>query len=116
MTIAAALSIATGGLANINSQLALVSQNVANASTPGYAAEVATQQSVVADGVGLGVRSRISAWSRRVRVWSRVRVARAIWSGHRRRVAGRVVGVGRKRLRIERARPHGGDAKSDKKE
>jgi flagellar hook-associated protein 1 len=57
VTIAAALSIATGGLANINSQLALVSQNVANASTPGYAAEVATQQSVVADGVGLGVRS-----------------------------------------------------------
>jgi flagellar hook-associated protein 1 len=57
VTIAAALSIATGGLANINRQLALVSQNVANASTPGYAAEVATQQSVVADGVGLGVRS-----------------------------------------------------------
>jgi flagellar hook-associated protein 1 len=57
VTIAAALSIATGGLANINSQLALVSQNVANASTPGYAAEIATQQSVVADGVGLGVRT-----------------------------------------------------------
>jgi flagellar hook-associated protein 1 FlgK len=57
VTIAAALSIATGGLANINSQLALVAQNVANASTPGYAAEVATQQSIVADGVGLGVRT-----------------------------------------------------------
>ncbi|HME28134.1 MAG TPA: flagellar hook-associated protein FlgK [Acetobacteraceae bacterium] len=57
MTVAAALSIATSGLANINSQLALTSQNVANASTPGYAAEVATEQSVVADGMGLGVRS-----------------------------------------------------------
>lgn len=57
MTISAALSIATGGLANINSQLALVSQNVANASTPGYSAEIATQQSLEADGVGLGVRT-----------------------------------------------------------
>jgi flagellar hook-associated protein 1 len=57
MSIAAALSIATGGLANINTQLALVSQNVTNASTPDYAAEVATQQSVSADGMGLGVRS-----------------------------------------------------------
>jgi flagellar hook-associated protein 1 len=57
VTISAALSIATGGLANINSQLALVSQNVANASTPGYSAEIATQQSLAADGVGLGVRT-----------------------------------------------------------
>ncbi len=57
MTISAALSIATGGLANINSQLALVSQNVANASTPGYSVEIGTQQSLVADGVGLGVRT-----------------------------------------------------------
>ena len=57
MSLDGALSIATGGLANINSQMALVSQNVANASTPGYAAEIGTQQSVTADGVGLGVRS-----------------------------------------------------------
>jgi len=57
MSLDGALSIATGGLANINSQLALVSQNVANASTPGYAAEIATQQSVTADGQGLGVRT-----------------------------------------------------------
>lgn len=57
MSIASALSIATGGLANINSQLALLSQNVANASTPGYATEIATQQSMVADGIGLGVRT-----------------------------------------------------------
>ena len=57
MNIDGALSIATGGLANINRQMALVSQNVANASTPGYAAEISTQQSVTANGEGLGVRS-----------------------------------------------------------
>jgi flagellar hook-associated protein 1 FlgK len=57
VNIDGALSIATGGLANINRQMALVSQNVANASTPGYAAEISTQQSVTANGEGLGVRS-----------------------------------------------------------
>jgi flagellar hook-associated protein 1 len=57
MTLDGALSIATGGLANINRQMAVVSQNVANASTPGYSAEVSTQQSLTADGQGLGVRS-----------------------------------------------------------
>ena len=57
MNIDGALSIATSGLANINRQMALVSQNVANASTPGYAAEISTQQSVTANGEGLGVRS-----------------------------------------------------------
>ena len=57
MRLDGALSIATGGLANVNRQMAIVSQNVANASTPGYASEVATQTSVTADGEGLGVRS-----------------------------------------------------------
>ena len=42
-------------LANVTSQLALVSHNVANADTPGYVAETATQQSETADGIGLGV-------------------------------------------------------------
>ncbi len=37
--------------------MAVVSQNVANASTPGYSAEVSTQQSLTAGGEGLGVRS-----------------------------------------------------------
>lgn len=60
MSIAAALSIATGGLANINTQFAIASQNVANASTPNYSAEVATQQSVVANGQGLGVRTGLT--------------------------------------------------------
>jgi flagellar hook-associated protein 1 len=57
MTLDGTLSIAAGGLANINRQMAVVSQNVANASTPGYSAEVSTQQSLTAGGEGLGVRS-----------------------------------------------------------
>ena len=57
MNLDGALSIAAGGLANVNRQMAVVSQNVANASTPGYAAEVSTQQSLTADGEGLGVHS-----------------------------------------------------------
>ncbi len=56
MNLDGALSIAIGGLANVNRRMALVSQNVANASTPGYAAEIATQTSLTADGQGLGVR------------------------------------------------------------
>jgi flagellar hook-associated protein 1 FlgK len=57
MNLDGALSIANGGLANVNRQMALVSQNVANANTPGYAAEIATQRSMTANGEGLGVRS-----------------------------------------------------------
>jgi flagellar hook-associated protein 1 FlgK len=57
MSLDGALSIATGGLANVNRRMAVVSQNVANAGTPGYAAEIATQTSLTADGVGLGVHS-----------------------------------------------------------
>ncbi len=57
MNIDGALLVATGGLANINRQMAVVSQNVANASTPGYSVENGTQQSVTAGGEGMGVRS-----------------------------------------------------------
>jgi flagellar hook-associated protein 1 len=55
VSIAGALSIATGGLAAVTRDLALVSQNVANANTPGYAVEATTQTSVTASGQGLGV-------------------------------------------------------------
>jgi flagellar hook-associated protein 1 FlgK len=55
MGLDSALSIASGGLANINAQFQLISQNVANAATPGYAAEVSTQRAITADGVGNGV-------------------------------------------------------------
>jgi flagellar hook-associated protein 1 len=57
MGLDSAPSIATGGLANINAQFALISQNVANATSPSYAVEVSTQQSVTANGVGMGVHT-----------------------------------------------------------
>ena len=57
MSLDGALSIATSGLANVNRQMAVVSQNVANVNTPGYAAEIGTQSTATADGIGLGVRS-----------------------------------------------------------
>src|ERR1700733_14946635 len=57
MGLASALSIPSGGLANINAQLALVSQNVANAATPAYAVETSTQQEITANGIGLGVHT-----------------------------------------------------------
>ena len=57
MSLNSALSIASGGLANINAQFALISQNVANAATPGYAVEVGNQQDVTSDGVALGVQT-----------------------------------------------------------
>jgi flagellar hook-associated protein 1 FlgK len=57
MGLNAALSIATGSLANVTSQLALVSHNVANADTPGYVSETATQTSETEAGIGLGVVS-----------------------------------------------------------
>jgi flagellar hook-associated protein 1 len=55
MSLAGAISIATGGLANISAQLALVSHNVANASTPSYAVESIDSQSLTASGQGMGV-------------------------------------------------------------
>lgn len=50
-----ALSIAAGGLGNVNAQLAVVSQNVSNASTPDYTRELSSQTSVTAGGQGMGV-------------------------------------------------------------
>jgi flagellar hook-associated protein 1 FlgK len=55
MSLSGALSIATGGLANVNRQLGVVAQNVTNAGTPGYLTEVATQSSLTAGDQPLGV-------------------------------------------------------------
>lgn len=55
MSLGSALQIASGGLANINRQIAVVSQNIGNVNTPGYAREIGTQTSATADGQGLGV-------------------------------------------------------------
>ena len=57
MGIGVALSNAMGGLANINRDLAVVSQNVSNANTPGYAREVSNQQALSVGGQGMGVVS-----------------------------------------------------------
>ena len=40
MSINSALQIASGGLANINRQMAVISQNISNVNTPDYAREV----------------------------------------------------------------------------
>jgi len=55
MSLASSLSIATGGLANITAQLAVVSNNVSNANTAGYTLEIGQQTALSADGQGLGV-------------------------------------------------------------
>src|ERR1019366_7990247 len=60
MSLDSAISVATSGLANVNLQLALISQNVANASTPSYAVETAAQQSLTAGGMGMGVTSALA--------------------------------------------------------
>ncbi|MGE0418020.1 MAG: flagellar hook-associated protein FlgK [Acetobacteraceae bacterium] len=60
MSLDAALSIAMGGLANVNRQMALVSQNVANAGTPDYVAQVGSQESLTAEGTGLGVATGVT--------------------------------------------------------
>ncbi len=55
MSLAGAISIADSGIANVSAQLALVSHNVANASTPSYAVETLDSESLTAGGVGMGV-------------------------------------------------------------
>ncbi len=57
MSLDAALSIASSGLATVNQQFRLVSQNVANASTVDYAREVSTTQSLAAGTQGMGALS-----------------------------------------------------------
>jgi flagellar hook-associated protein 1 FlgK len=57
MSLDATLAIAAGGLTDIAGQLAVVSQNVANAGTPDYAREIANQSSVVAGSQGMGVQT-----------------------------------------------------------
>ena len=60
MSLEGSLAIASSGLRNINRHLAVVSQNVANVGTPGYARQVLPQSSVTADGQGMGVRSTVA--------------------------------------------------------
>lgn len=57
------ISQASGGLDAISRQLAVVSQNVANADTPGYVRETLRTSSVTAGGQGMGVRSGVATRS-----------------------------------------------------
>ncbi len=65
MSLDGSLSIATSGLAAVQGQIAVVSQNVANANTAGYTEEVAPAVASSAggqpDGVRLGVATRVAA-------------------------------------------------------
>jgi len=63
MTLGGALLIATGSLANINAQLGLVSNNVANAGTPDYGVEIANQENLVAGTQSMGVRTEAATRS-----------------------------------------------------
>lgn len=56
MNLSSVVGIASTGLDSIGRQLAVVSQNVANASTPGYARERQEISAEVAGGAGIGVR------------------------------------------------------------
>lgn len=57
MSIGTGLAIASSGLTAIDKQLALVSQNIANANTPSYSVESATLSTSTAGGQGSGVIS-----------------------------------------------------------
>ncbi len=57
MSLDAALGVAGGGLAVISQGFSVISQNVANANTIGYATEQTTQSDLDAGGQGIGVLS-----------------------------------------------------------
>ena len=56
MSISSGIDIASGGIAAIESQLAVLSQNIANASTPGYSAETSSTENLTASGQPVGVQ------------------------------------------------------------
>ncbi len=60
MSLDLAASNAVSGLSNVSAQIATISQNITNASTPGYVREVGTQESLTIDGEGLGVRTGVT--------------------------------------------------------
>ncbi len=57
MSLTSAIGNAVSGLANISQQMAVISNNIANAQTPNYAVEKGTQTALTAGGVGFGVLS-----------------------------------------------------------
>ncbi len=55
MSLNAIINTGTSGLMTAQTQLRVVSDNVANVNTPGYVRKVAEQQSVTSQGMGMGV-------------------------------------------------------------
>ncbi len=60
MSLVDPLSIALSGIANTNRNLAVISQNIANANTPGYIHESHQQSAFGSGGLPLGVRSGLT--------------------------------------------------------
>jgi flagellar hook-associated protein 1 FlgK len=60
MSLIDPLSIALSGISNTNRTLAVISQNIANANTPGYIHESHQQTALDASGLPLGVRSGLT--------------------------------------------------------
>ena len=61
MSLNTSLLIASSGLSAVQYELAVASQNVANASTPGYVSEIANVASVEAGGQGSGVAVQLTS-------------------------------------------------------
>ena len=59
MSLSLGFAIAGSEIGNINAQFALLGHNIANAGTPAYSAETLSQQSMTADGIGLGARNGV---------------------------------------------------------
>jgi flagellar hook-associated protein 1 FlgK len=55
MSIDSSILIAGSGLSSVTKQISVISQNIANASTPGYLAETENSSSLTGGGVGFGV-------------------------------------------------------------
>lgn len=72
MGLDVSLSIASSGLAAINRQFAVISQNVANANTTGYTNESAALQAVSAGSLGLGVQSKAATLTVNAQIQDRV--------------------------------------------
>ena len=60
MNLGSALTTASSGLESITRRLALISQNVANAGTPGYVRQTIAVSSATAGGEGMGVRTGVA--------------------------------------------------------
>ncbi len=63
MSLNASLDIATSGIDAVNAQLSVVSQNLSNAATPGYATESLSQQNLVFGGMPGGVQTGVATIS-----------------------------------------------------